>query len=69
LEPETGHHGTGHPVHAHEQSDAGVRSAGILGGAFVILLVFGCVTGYLAFRFFNVGPHDSGRAQASGERA
>jgi len=61
LEPETGHHRTGpSPVHAHEKSDAGVHSAGILGGAFVILLVFGLVTGYLAFRFFNspetVGP-------------
>jgi hypothetical protein len=61
LEPETGHHGAGHSsVHAHEKTDAGVHAAGILGGAFVILLVFGLVTGYLAFRFFNspetVGP-------------
>ena len=60
MEPDTGHHGTGHPVHAHEKTDAGIHAAGILGGAFVILLVFGLVTGYLAFRFFNapasVGP-------------
>mgnify|MGYP001187806888 CR=1 FL=1 len=44
----------------HERSDAGIHAAGILGGAFVILLIFGLVTGYLAFRFFNspetVGP-------------
>jgi hypothetical protein len=61
LEPETGHHGAGHSsIHGHEKSDAGVHAAGILGGAFVILLVFGLVTGYLAFRFFStsetVGP-------------
>lgn len=61
MEPDTGHHGTGHHAPGgYEKSDAGVRSAGILGGAFVILLIFGLVTGYLAFRFFNspatVGP-------------
>jgi hypothetical protein len=60
LPPETGHHGAGHPTGGYEKSDAGVHSAGILGGAFVILLIFGLVTGYLAFRFFNspetVGP-------------
>jgi hypothetical protein len=61
LEPETRHHGAGHSsVHAHEKSDAGIHAASILGGAFVILLIFGLVTGYLAFRFFNspetVGP-------------
>ena len=60
MEPETGHHGAEPHVYAHEKSDAGVRSAAILGGAFVILLVFGCVTGFVAFRFFNspetVGP-------------
>lgn len=61
MEHNSGHHEAGHSsVHAHEKTDAGVHAAGILGGAFVILLVFGLVTGYLAFRFFNapesVGP-------------
>lgn len=69
MGPEAGSHGAGHASGAHEQTDAGVRSAGILGGAFVILLVFGLVTGYLAFRFFNspetVGPPASPIAAAA----
>lgn len=63
-------------MHAHEKSDAGIHAAGILGGAFVILLIFGLVTGYLAFRFFNspetVGPPasplSSARAVPKGPR-
>ena len=77
MEPETGHHEAGHSsVHAHEKTDAGVHAAGILGGAFIILLIFGIVTGYLAFRFFDspesVGPPasplSSGRVIPKGPR-
>jgi len=54
LEANPGHGAAGHEgLHAHETSDAPVHSAMILGGAFVILLVFGLVVGFLTFRFFS----------------
>ncbi|HEY6291907.1 MAG TPA: hypothetical protein VI455_10155 [Terriglobia bacterium] len=69
MEANTGHGAVGHAgVHAHEKTDAPVYSAAILGGAFVVLLVFGVVVGYLAFRFFSsqesLGPPASPLASA-----
>ena len=54
MEANPGHDAIGHAgLHAHEKSDAPVHSALILGGAFVVLLVFGLVVGFLTFRFFS----------------
>jgi hypothetical protein len=46
--------GNGHR-HAHEYSDATVHSVALLAGAFVVLLAFGFVVAYIAFRVLNAG--------------
>ena len=54
MEANTAHGAAGHgSVHAHERTDAALHSVGILGGVFVLLLVFGVVVGYFVFRFLN----------------